>query len=185
MSNQLPWMISRACGFGAFVCFSAVAMLGLLAASGILRRAGSRRKPDVAAYHRVLALVGWPLLAAHALLLLADPWLHATLVDLAWPFRLNMNAAFWAGVAAPASAALGITAITPWLTRRIRRIPGPRVHRITSVVAYILLCAHVIGTGTDVQRGVVHFAVVQVVALTALVFVVRVVTPRVPQRAGA
>ena len=178
-------MISRACGFGAFVCFSAVAMLGLLAASGLLRRAGSRRKPDVAAYHRVLALVGWPLLGAHALLLLADPWLHATLTDLAWPFRLNMNAAFWAGVAAPASAALGITAITPWLTRRIRRIPGPRVHRITSVVAYTLLCAHVIGTGTDVQRGVVHFAVVQVVALTALMFVVRVVAPHVPQRAGA
>jgi predicted ferric reductase len=185
LNSQLPWMASRACGFGAFVCFSAVAMLGLLAASGILRRAGSKRKPDVAAYHRVLALIGWPLIAAHALLLLADPWLHATLAQLAWPFRLHLGAAFWAGLAAPATAALAATSVTPWLQRRVRRVPGQRIHRVTSVAAYVLLSAHVLGAGTDVRRGIVHFAVVQAVALTALVFVARVVVPRLPARAAS
>ena len=67
LQSQFPWMLSRACGFGAFVAFTAVVVLGLLAASGLLRRLGSNRKPDVTALHRVLALIAWPLIAAHVI----------------------------------------------------------------------------------------------------------------------
>lgn len=185
LHSQLPWMASRACGFGAFVAFSAVMMLGLLAASGILRRAGSRRTPDVTAFHRVLAMVGWPLIAAHALLLLADPWLHPTLGQVAWPFTLHLSAAFWAGLGAPAVAALAFTSISPLLQRRLRRLPGRGVHRATSMAAYVLLSAHIIGTGSDVRRGLVHFAVIQVLALTAIMVVVRVIVPRLPVRTAS
>jgi predicted ferric reductase len=178
LDSQLPWMASRACGLGAFVTFSAVVMLGLLAASGLLRRAGSRRTPELAAWHRVFALVGWPLLAAHALLLLADPWLHPTVMQLVWPFGLPMPRAFWAGFGAIATVVLAVSTATPWLQRRLRGVPWPAVHRVAGVTAYVLLSIHVVGAGSDTGRGLVRFAVVQVLALTGLLAAIRVVTLR-------
>ena len=182
LQSQVPWMLSRACGFGAFVAFTAVVVLGLLAASGLLRRLGSKSTPDVTAFHRVLALVAWPLIVAHALLLLADPWLHATVAQLAWPFSLHVNARVFTGLGIFAAAALAATAATPWLQRRIRRVPWRAVHRTGSLVAYPLLAAHVIGAGTDVRHGVVHFVIVQVLVVIGVVVAVRIVAPRLPER---
>jgi predicted ferric reductase len=184
LDSQLAWMASRACGFGAFVTFSAVVMLGLLTASGLLRRAGSRRTTDLAAWHRVLALVGWPLIAAHGLLLLADPWLHPTLTQVAWPFAMHLHKAFWAGLGALATIALAVSTATPWLQRRLPAVPWPAVHRVASVMAYVLLSVHVIGAGSDTGGGLVRFAVVQVLAAAGLIAALRVVTPRLPVRAA-
>ena len=182
LDQQLPWMASRACGFGAFVTFSAVVLLGLLAASGVLRRLGSRATPELTAFHRVLALVGWPLVAAHALLLLADPWLHPTLGQVAWPFALRMDRAFWAGFGTLAAITMLLATVTPWLQRRLRAMPWPAVHRVASLAAYGLLSAHVILAGSDTREGLVRFAVVQVVVLAGLFAAVRTVAPRLPQR---
>jgi predicted ferric reductase len=184
LDSQLAWMASRACGFGAFVTFSAVVMLGLLTASGLLRRAGSRRTTDLAAWHRVLALVGWPLIAAHGLLLLADPWLHPTVTQVAWPFGMHLHKACWAGFGAVTVVALALATATPWLQRRLRAVPWPAVHRIASVIAYAAMSVHVIGAGSDTGRGLVRFGVIQVLALTGLIAALRVVAPRLPPRAA-
>lgn len=180
LHDQLPWMASRACGFGAFLTFSAVVMLGLLAASGLVRRIGSRATPELTAFHRVLALVGWPLVAAHALLLLADPWLHPTLAQVAWPFALRMDRAFWAGLGTVAVVAMALATATPWLQRRVRSLPWPAVHRVASLAAYVVLSVHVIAAGSDTTRGLVRFAVIQVIVLAVLLGVVRALLPRVP-----
>ena len=185
LQSQVPWMLSRACGFGAFVAFTAVVVLGLLAASGLLRRLGSNRRPDVTALHRVFALIAWPLIAAHALLLLADPWLHATVAQLAWPFSLHLKPRVFAGLGSFATAAFAATAVTPSLQRRIRRVPWRFVHRGGSLVAYPLLAAHVIGAGTDVRHGVIRFAIVQVLVVLAVIVLVRIAVARLPARREA
>src|SRR5947209_13047035 len=165
LNSQLPWMLSRACGFGAFAAFTGVVLLGLLAAGGVLRRLGIPRNAELTAFHRVLALIGWPLIAAHAALLLADPWLHATPAQIAWPFALHLRAHVFAGLGGCAVAVLALSSATPWLQRRARRVRWAAVHRVSGLAAYVLLSAHVLGTGTDVRHGIVRFAIVQALVL--------------------
>jgi predicted ferric reductase len=180
LHSHLAWIVSRACGIGALVAFSAVFMLGLLAASGVLRRLGSKQTPAVTAFHRVLAYVSWPLIATHALVLLADPWLKPTPLELAWPFSLHMKAAFWAGLGLVATACFTLTTLTPWLAKHATRVPWQQVHRVASLAAYGLLCAHVLGAGTDFKHGAARLAVVQLFALAGVVVVLRVVIPLLP-----
>jgi predicted ferric reductase len=180
LHSHLAWMISRACGIGALVAFSAVFMLGLLAASGVLRRVGSKQTPAVTAFHRVLAYVSWPLIAAHALVLLADPWLKPSPLQLAWPFSLHMKAAFWAGLGVVATACFMLTTLTPWLAKHATRVPWQQVHRVASLAAYCVLCGHVLGAGSDFGQGVARLAAIQLIALSGVFVVLRVVIPLLP-----
>jgi DMSO/TMAO reductase YedYZ heme-binding membrane subunit len=94
-----------------------------------------------------------------------------------------MPKAFWAGFGVIATVVLAVSTATPRLQRRLRGGPWPAVHRIAGVMAYVVMSVHVVGAGSDTGRGLVRFAVIQVLALTGLVAAIRVVTPRLPARA--
>jgi hypothetical protein len=78
------------------------------------------------------------------------------------------------GTAGPA-----VSTATPWLQRRLPAVPWPAVHRMASVMAYVLL-SHVNGAGSDTGGGFDRFAVIQVVVAAGLIAAMRVVTPRLP-----
>jgi DMSO/TMAO reductase YedYZ heme-binding membrane subunit len=101
------------------------------------------------------------------------------LTQIAWPFGMHLHKAFWAGLGAVATFAPAVSTATPWLQRRLPAVPWPAVHRMASVMAYVLL-SHVNGADSDTGGGFDRFAVIQVVVAAGLIAAMRVVTPRLP-----
>src|SRR4051794_15079584 len=144
-AEHVWWLASRASGIVALALVFASVALGLANAGRLTRRPSWRRATLAAHEHTaVAALVA---IAAHAMTLLGDAWLHPGMAGVSIPFALGYRRAFTGiGVlAAYLAAALGLSF---YARRRI----GPRrwrsAHRASAAV-FALAVAHAIGAGTD------------------------------------
>ena len=72
---------------------TASVILGLAMSAGVVRR---RWRRDAARVHQHLALIALGAIAAHGLLLAADPWLKAGLKGIAVPFTIGYRPV-WTG----------------------------------------------------------------------------------------
>jgi sulfoxide reductase heme-binding subunit YedZ len=141
---HLFWITSRAAGVTAMVLSSAAVAAGLTMGMRVVR---GTRAGDLRVLHEVLSLATIAALAAHALSLLGDTFMHPAPADLLIPFVTPFHR-WW--------SALGITA--GWgltllgLSYHARGWIGPArwrtAHRFTAL-AWVMGLGHSLGMGTD------------------------------------
>jgi methionine sulfoxide reductase heme-binding subunit len=138
------WLSARAAGIVAYLALSAAVVLGLAMA---LRVAPVSARPALRAAHERIAVVSLVALAAHALFLLADPWLKAGLAGIVVPFA-NPYRPFWTGLGVLAAYLATALSLSYYARRRIGSRRWRSAHRLIPV-AWALAAVHVIGAGTD------------------------------------
>lgn len=184
------WLASRAAGIVGFACLGLVAVLGLLSALKLFSpKTNARLRP----YHERLALTGLGAIAAHGLLLLADPWLHPGVTGLLIPFTMGYRP-FATGLGILAFYALCAFGLSYYQRRRVGARRWRSAHRFASL-AFVLGGVHALLAGTDAGSplllGVVvgFFGVVGVLVLARILGVsgkkkVAPPRPRTPVAAG-
>ncbi len=173
------WLLSRASGTVALILVTVSVLIGLLMASGLLKKPGLKR--SLVASHEHLALIALVAIAVHGIALLGDRTLHPGPIGVLVPFQFSYR---------PVYTSLGI--ISGYLTAALalsfyarKRIGGGRwrrIHRYT-VLAYVLGVAHALGAGSDTSIRVVRFGVLLSVLPAAGLFLARN-RPR-PAKAGS
>ncbi|HEX7609880.1 MAG TPA: ferric reductase-like transmembrane domain-containing protein [Solirubrobacteraceae bacterium] len=167
--DYIWWLASRASGTVALLLVTASVLIGLLMASGLLKRPGLKRR--LAAVHEHTALVALVLIAVHGITLLGDRTLNPGPIGILVPLQTSYRPTYTAIgiVSGYLIAALGLSFyIRRWIGGKRWR----QMHRAT-VAAYVLGVAHAIGSGSDASTPVVRFAVVASVLPAAVLFVMR------------
>jgi sulfoxide reductase heme-binding subunit YedZ len=138
------WLASRAAGVVAMLLVSLSVGLGLANAA---RLVPPRARRTLVAVHEQTALAALASIAAHALLLLPDHWLHPGVAGIAVPFAIAYR---------PFAVALGIVAgylaALLGLSFYARRRIGPRLWRrlhVGTLAVYAMAVAHTFTAGTD------------------------------------
>jgi methionine sulfoxide reductase heme-binding subunit len=140
------WLASRSAGIVGFGVLSAVSLLGLISALKLVRPAtAARLRP----WHERLALTGLACIAAHGLLLLADPWLHPGVTGILVPFTMGYRP-LWTGLGIIAFYLLAAFGLSFYARRRIGARRWRSAHRFAPA-AFLLGAIHAIGAGTDAR----------------------------------
>jgi methionine sulfoxide reductase heme-binding subunit len=143
-ANYVWWLAGRSAGFVALALITCSVILGLAMAA---RAIPPRWRRDAVRLHQHLALLALGAIAAHGLLLAADPWLKAGLKGIAVPFAIGYRP-LWTGLGIVAGYLATILALSFYVRRRIGVRLWRRMHRFT-VVVYVLALGHSLGSGTD------------------------------------
>jgi sulfoxide reductase heme-binding subunit YedZ len=166
-ANYVWWLAGRSAGFVAMLLITVSVILGLSMAARVMP---TRWRRDAMALHQHLSLMGLTAIAAHGLLLAADPWLKAGASGITVPFALGYRP-FWTGLGIIGGYLAAILALSFYARRKIGGRLWRRMHRFT-VVAYVLSLAHAVGSGTDASIPLVRYAMlasaIPVLALFAL-----------------
>ncbi len=174
------WLASRSAGVVALLAITASVILGLLMANGLPRRRGATRV--MVSLHESTALVGLVAIAVHGVTLLGDPWMHATLGQLAVPFTIEYRP-LWTSLGIIGGWIAVLLGLSFYARRRIGMKLWRKLHRAT-VVAWALSLAHTIGAGTD--AGEAWLQVTMLSGSVAIVFLfLRRTVPGDPKREAA
>jgi sulfoxide reductase heme-binding subunit YedZ len=142
-SKYLFWITSRAAGTVALILASLTVGLGLAMATGLLKRGG----PDRRNIHEVLSLSVMAAIAVHALSLVADSYLHASLLDVTVPFVFSYKTlATSAGIVA--GWGMIFLGLSYYLRRRIGQRRWRSIHRLTALM-WVLGLVHAFTIGSD------------------------------------
>ena len=152
-ANYVWWLAGRSAGLVAMLLITCSVILGLAMAA---RAMPPRWRRDAAHVHQYLALIALGAIAAHGLLLAADPWLKAGVKGIVVPFAIGYRP-LWTGLGIVGSYLAAILGLSFYLRRRIGVRLWRRMHRFT-VVVYVLALAHALGSGTDASIPVVRYA---------------------------
>jgi len=128
----------------AYLLLSASVVLGLGMA---LRLTPGRLTPTLRAVHERVALIALGGVAAHALLLLGDPWLRPGPSGVLVPFTMDYRPV-WTGLGILAADLTAGLSLTYHARRRIGARRWRSAHRLIPV-AWAMAAVHVIGAGTD------------------------------------
>lgn len=163
------WLVSRAAGTVALVLVTVSVLIGLLMASGMLRRPGLKR--NLMSVHEHTALVALVSIAVHGISLLGDRSIDPGPLGVLVPFTMSYRPLYTGlGILSGyLAAALGLSF---YARKRIGGGRWRRLHRLT-VLAYLLGVAHAIGAGSDASLRPVRLAVVASVLPAAALFLVR------------
>ena len=146
--DHLFWITSRAAGITALLLASAAVSCGLLVGLRLVR---GRSGPDVRALHEVLSLATLVALAVHALSLLGDSYLRASLADLTIPFVSGYQR-WWTATGIVAGWSLAVLGLSYYARRRIGTARWRSAHRFTAL-AWVLGLVHALGEGTDAGQA--------------------------------
>jgi sulfoxide reductase heme-binding subunit YedZ len=163
------WLVSRASGTVALVLVTLSVLIGLLMASGLLRRPGLKR--SLVAVHEHTALVALVSIAVHGIALLGDRSINPGPVGVLVPFAMSYRTAY-TGVGIVSGYLMAALGLSFYARRRIGGGRWRRMHRFT-VLAYVLGVAHAVGAGSDASSQTVRLAVVASVLPAAALFVLR------------
>ena len=167
--DYIWWLASRASGTVALLLVTSSVLIGLLMASGLLKKPGLKKR--LIATHEHTALIAMVLIAVHGITLLGDRTLNPGPVGILVPFDAGYRPVYVAIgiISGYLIAALGLSF---YIRRRIGGKRWRQLHRFT-VAAYALGVAHAIGAGSDASTPLVRFAVVASVLPAAALFVIR------------
>jgi len=152
-SNYVFWLAGRSAGFVALALITCSVILGLAMAA---RAVPPKWRRDAVRLHQHLALIALGAIAAHGLLLAADPWLKAGLKGIAVPFAIGYRP-LWTGLGIVGGYLAAILALSFYVRRRIGVRLWRRLHRLT-VMVYVLALGHSLGSGTDASIPLVRDA---------------------------
>jgi methionine sulfoxide reductase heme-binding subunit len=140
------WLASRSAGIVGFIALGVVAILGLVSALKLVSPAtAARLRP----WHERLALTGLGCIAAHGLLLLADPWLHPGVTGILVPFTMGYRP-LWTGLGIIAAYCLAAFGLSFYARRRIGARRWRSAHRFASA-AFVLGGIHALMAGSDAR----------------------------------
>jgi methionine sulfoxide reductase heme-binding subunit len=154
-ANYVWWLAGRSAGLVAMLLITCSVILGLAMAA---RAIPPKWRRDTVRLHQHLALIALGAIAAHGLLLAADPWLKAGLKGILVPFAIGYRP-LWTGLGIVGGYLGAILALSFYVRRRIGVRLWRRMHRFT-VVVYVLALAHSLGSGTDASIPLVRDAMV-------------------------
>jgi len=140
------WLASRAAGIVGFTALGIVSILGLVSA---LKLVGPATAARMRPWHERLAITGLVAIAAHGLLLLADPWLHPGVLGVLVPFTMGYRP-LWTGLGIIAFYCLAAFGLSFYQRRRIGTRRWRSAHRFASV-AFVLGGLHGLMAGTDAR----------------------------------
>jgi sulfoxide reductase heme-binding subunit YedZ len=152
-ANYVWWLAGRSAGMVAMLLITFSVILGLAMAARVIP---ARRRGDAVRLHQHLALIALGAIAAHGLLLAADPWLKAGVQGIVVPFAIGYRP-LWTGLGIVGAYLALILGLSFYVRRRIGARLWRRMHRFT-VVVYVLALAHALGSGTDTSIPVVRYA---------------------------
>jgi methionine sulfoxide reductase heme-binding subunit len=148
-STHLFWVLSRGAGTTALILSSASVGVGLVM-SGKLLKVSS---PDRRVYHEVLSLAVMVAIAVHAIALLADSFLHPSVVDVTVPFVFSYKT-FSTSLGIIAGWGMIFLGLSYYVRDRIGNERWKLIHRFTLLVWGAGL-VHTFTEGTD--RGQLWF----------------------------
>jgi len=164
-SSTLFWITSRAAGTTAMVLSSA---------------AVGRGGPERRSLHEILSLSTMVAIAVHGLSLLADSWLHPTVLDITVPFATSFRT-LPTSIGIIAGWGMIILGLSYYARRRIGQARWKVIHRFTAAV-WLLGLAHAFAEGTDAGK-LWFIALIGLTAAPALVLlIVRHARPGSPVR---
>lgn len=146
--QQVYWFASRSFGITAMILLAASVGLGLTMSGRMLRRPGSAAQLRHA--HESLTLVTIAMIAVHAGLLLADPYLRPGLAGITVPFVMDYRPVF-TGIGILAGWLAVLFGLSFYARRQIGVARWRFIHRFT-ILVYLLALVHVAGAGTDARR---------------------------------
>jgi methionine sulfoxide reductase heme-binding subunit len=147
--DYIWWLASRASGVVALGLVTASVGIGLLMASNLLRRPGSKRV--LVKLHEHLALTGLVAIAVHGITLLGDSWLKPGISGVTVPFVMSYRPLF-TGLGIVAGYLAALLGLSFYARRRIGTRLWRKLHRATSAV-YVLGVVHALGAGTDASAA--------------------------------
>jgi methionine sulfoxide reductase heme-binding subunit len=177
-STHLFWVLSRGAGTTALILSSASVGFGLVMSGKLVKGGG----PDRRVYHEVLSLAVMVAIAIHATALLADSFLHPSVLDVTVPFVFSYKTL---------STSLGIVAgwgmillgLSYYIRDRIGNERWKLIHRFTLLV-WMAGLVHTFTEGTD--RGQLWFiALIGLTTAPTLVLLVYRTTARQLRSAAA
>lgn len=172
-SNYVWWLAGRSAGLVALALITASVILGLSMAARVLP---ARRRGGAGRLHQHLSLIALGAIAAHGLLLAADPWLKAGLGGITVPFTMGYRPV-WTGLGIIGGYLAALLALSFYARRRIGARNWRRMHRLT-VLAYVLALAHSVGSGTDAAIPAVRLAMLASALPVLALFALRTVRTR-------
>jgi sulfoxide reductase heme-binding subunit YedZ len=140
---HLFWITSRAAGTAALLMSSLAVCVGLLMSGRFVRGRGADLRP----LHEALSLATVAALLIHALSLLGDQYLNASLVDLAVPF-VGAYKTGWTSIGIVAGWALILLGPSYYARKLIGHKRWVSLHRFTAF-AWLAGIVHAFGEGTD------------------------------------
>jgi sulfoxide reductase heme-binding subunit YedZ len=143
------WLASRASGIVAMLLITASVFIGLTLSTRVMKGPGISRW--LASAHEQVALAGLVTIALHGVTLLGDPFLKASVTDIAIPFSGGYKT-LWVGIGIVGGYMAALLGLTFYARRRIGVARWRKLHRLT-IVAYALSVVHTIGAGTDFGPG--------------------------------
>jgi len=167
-ANYVWWLAGRSAGVVAMLLVTISVMIGLALAARVLP---ARWRRGAAATHQHLALIALGAIAAHGLLLAADPWLKAGVQGITVPFALAYRP-LWTGLGIVGGYLAAVLALSFYVRRRIGGRLWRRMHRFT-MLAYVLSLAHSLGAGTDASIPLVREAMLASALPVLFLFTVR------------
>jgi sulfoxide reductase heme-binding subunit YedZ len=154
-SKYLFWITSRAAGAAALVL--ATVGVGLVMGGKLVKGGG----PDRRSIHEILSLSVLAAIAVHALSLLGDSYIHASVLDLTVPFVFSYKT-LATSIGIVAGWGLIFLGLSYYLRARIGQNRWKSIHRFTALM-WVLGLVHAFTEGTD--SGQLWF--VAMIAITA------------------
>ena len=165
MEEHLFWIVSRAAGVAALLLSSAAVGVGLTMGGRLVKGRGV----DLRTAHEALSLATLIAIVVHAVALLGDSYLNASIFDITIPFVSGYKEP-WMSIGIVAGWGMLLLGGSFYFRTRIGVARWKRLHRWTAL-AWLAGIAHSLGQGTD--AGTVWFlactAIAVVPALALLV----------------
>ena len=165
MEEHLFWIASRAAGIAALLLSSAAVGVGLTMGGRMVKGRGL----DLRAAHEALSLATLIAIVVHAVALLGDSYLDASVLDVAIPFVSGYKEP-WMSIGVVAGWGLIALGVSYYFRTKIGVARWKRLHRWTAL-AWLAGIVHSLGEGTD--AGTAWFlACTAIVVVPALVLLV-------------
>ena len=164
---DLVWVIARSTGSAALVALVLSVLSGAALRSGALGWLSHNR--GVRAMHDLASVLWIPLVIAHVVALLIDPYAKLGLADLIIPFQVEYGRVA-IGLGTISTQLITVILLSTWLRSHLTPGGWLAVHRL-SYVAFIGAFAHGLLAGTDFARpGLAALAWVTAAAVALVVF---------------
>ena len=182
MTSQITWYAARAAGIVAWGLAAASVIWGLALSTRVM--GGQPRPAWLFDLHRFLGGLALIFTGVHVVAILADTYVHFTLINVLVPFTgtWHPGAVAWGIVAFYLLLAVELTSLA---RARISKRLWRRVH-YASFVMFVVSTMHALGAGTDAKTLPFRLAVLATCGAVATLTAIRVgqsLHPTAPRRA--
>ena len=157
METHLFWIASRAAGIAALLLSSAAVGVGLTMGGRMVKGRGV----DLRSAHEALSLATLIALVVHAVTLLGDSFLNASVLDITLPFVSGYKEP-WMSIGIVSGWGLIALGVSYYFRTKIGVARWKRLHRWTAL-AWLAGIVHSLGEGTD--AGTTWFLVCTAIAV--------------------